>query len=105
MKRTPSLQDVLGKQKQLAPGLHPGIGLNQLKKLKCECGSETFTPCAMAYLASPLQAVSGLPTLVQIPQGFICTSCGKLNAFENPQDKTSKIDVSEESESGTEQKH
>ena len=101
MNQKKSLQDVFGKQKQLAPGLHPGIGLDQLHKLQCKCGNETFVPCSNAYLASPLQSKSGLPTLVQLPQGFVCTSCGAQNSFDDKntnldelKDKTSKNDVS-----------
>lgn len=70
------------KSKQLAPGIHPGIGLDSLKKLTCVCGHDTFIQCSNAYYASPLQSVSGMPTLVQLPQGFVCAGCGKKNEFD-----------------------
>ena len=83
------------KKPQIAPGVHPGIGLDQLKQLKCTCGSHLFIPCSHAYYASPFQSVTAMPTLVQVPQGFICSGCGKQNNFgkeaiQNDQEEESK---------------
>jgi len=80
----------------VAPGILPGIGLDQLKKLKCVCGNEVFIPCSGAYLASPLQSARGIPTLVQVPQGFVCSSCGKVNEYQQDiKEPTGKGGVSE----------
>lgn len=64
--------------KPLAPGLHQGIGLNDLKQITCECGSEIFIPALKVYLASPLQTTTGSQVVVQAPGGLICASCGKM---------------------------
>jgi len=80
-----NVKDILKQQRQkgsIAPGVHPGIGLDQLKQLRCTCGNELFIPCCHAYYASTLQSVTGTPTLVQVPQGFVCASCAKQNEFD-----------------------
>ena len=84
MSNKPPFHQVFKQQrsKQLSPAIHPGIGLDQLKKLTCVCGHDTFIACSHAYYASPLQSVNGLPTLVNLPQGFVCSSCGKQNEFD-----------------------
>ena len=70
--------------KAIAPGLHPGIGLDQLKPIQCTCGASTFLPCYTAYIASPLQTIAGNQMVVQSSSGLICASCGQKNTFKQP---------------------
>jgi len=78
--------------KPLAPGLHPGIGLDQLKAVQCECGGNTFIRCLQAYLASPLQTLNGNQLIVQVPSGLICTNCGKRNLISHSTKPVEKED-------------
>jgi len=69
-------------QKPSASGLLPGIGPNELKPIKCICGKSIFFPAVTAKFASRFQTDNGLPTLIQLPAGLICASCGKINKFD-----------------------
>lgn len=70
------------KQFQIAPGVHPGIKVSDLKPMQCVCGEKRFLPVSALHYASPLQATSGQPTIVQIQLGFTCISCGKINEYD-----------------------
>ena len=73
------MHDLFGGKPQIAPGVNPGITVDNLKSLKCKCGNALFLTAANIYYASPLQSVSGGPTLVQVPLGYWCTKCDKIN--------------------------
>lgn len=75
-------EQIFGKKHQIATGVHPGINADQLKPLKCQCGHDTFIGASEVRYASPLQATSGGPTLVQIAKGFLCAGCGQINKFD-----------------------
>jgi thiol-disulfide isomerase/thioredoxin len=73
------MHDLFGGKPQIAPGVNPGVNLDTLKALKCKCGNALFLAASNIYYASPLQSVSGGPTLVQVPLGYWCTKCDKIN--------------------------
>lgn len=81
-KKPKTVHDLFGGKPQIAPGVHPGITVDQLKPLLCKCKNALFLQASNVHFASPLQATSGGPTLVQVPLGFYCTSCEKLNDFD-----------------------
>lgn len=89
------MQGTPSKTPTFAPGLHPGISVNQLKKLYCKCGKEHFIQAVNVYYASPLQTQTGMPMLVQVPQGFVCTTCGSFNDFRKDDMEVAADDASQ----------
>ena len=81
-KKPKAVHDLFEGKPKIAPGVLPGITVDQLKPLLCKCGNALFLQGSNVHFASPLQAVSGGPTLVQVPLGFYCTACEKLNDFD-----------------------
>jgi len=81
-KKGRSVHSLFGGKPQIAPGVNPGVTVDQLKPLLCKCGNALFLQASNVYYASPLQAVSGGPTLVQVPLGFYCSTCEKINEFD-----------------------
>ncbi len=79
VKDSKKMHNLFGGRPQIAPGVNPGVSLDSLKPLKCKCGNALFLAASNIYFASPLQAVSGGPTLVQVPLGYWCTQCDKIN--------------------------
>lgn len=67
---------------QIAPMIIPGVRIDDLRKVACKCGKELFAQVFTIFFASPLQSVNGMPTIVQIPSGLICSTCGEINAFQ-----------------------
>lgn len=80
--KPPTGEELFGKSPRIAPGVNPGVTVNQLKPLTCQCGEALFLHGSNVYYASPLQSATATPTLVQVPLGFICTGCGELNKFD-----------------------
>jgi hypothetical protein len=80
--KPPTAKDLFGGKPQIAPGVNPGVTVDQLKPLTCQCGETLFLHGSNVYYASPLQSATATPTLVQVPLGFICTGCGELNKFD-----------------------
>lgn len=70
------------RQPQIAPGIMPGIRLDQLKRMHCKCGSEIFAPAVAVLYASRFQSTNGIPTLVQDAAGLVCAACGAVNAID-----------------------
>lgn len=83
--RPPTPEQLFGKKARIAPGVNPGVTVDQLKPLTCQCGERLFLHGSEVYYASPIQSATGTPTLVQVPLGFICTGCGELNKFDTSQ--------------------
>ena len=63
-------------QRTIAPGVLPGISMDQLKQSICKCGWKEFTPVFQVHFASQFQTVTGNIMAVQVPCGFICSACG-----------------------------
>lgn len=84
--------------KPLAPGLHQGVSLQDLKPIHCDnCGGETFIAAMSAYLASPLQTTTGSQLVVQVPAGFLCAKCGKFLGRKPAPNSTKEPDEKEDS--------
>ena len=83
------------KMQPVAPGILPGIGLDQLNQAICKCGSTMFTPVSMIFFASAFQTSTGTITAVNLPQGFGCIKCGKLNNYADKK-KEEKINDTEQ---------
>lgn len=73
------MHELFGGKPQIAPGVNPGVKVDDLKALKCKCGNALFLAASNIYYSSPLQSTSGGPTLVQVPLGYWCTTCDKVN--------------------------
>lgn len=68
----------------IAPNILPGVTIKDLRDIACKCGGIIFSPAHTVKYASPLQTRNSTPTMVQLPMGFVCTSCGEVNNFEDP---------------------
>lgn len=67
----------------IAPNILPGVKHSDLKAIVCNnCGADTFHPAHKLMVASRFQSVNGMPTLVQVPLGFACDACDKINPFD-----------------------
>jgi len=60
------------------------VNINNLPIIKCQCGCDVFLPAFKVRYASPLVTGQSSHTMVQVPAGYICTSCGLLNSLEAP---------------------
>ena len=66
----------------VAAGILPGVKWTDLADIACKCGKTQFTQSCGIKLASPLQSTKSIPTVVQLPVGFMCTSCNAVNDFD-----------------------
>ena len=66
----------------IAPAIMPGVRWSDLTDVTCQCGGNQFIAASAIKLASPLQSKKNMPTLVQLPVGFMCTSCNMVNNFD-----------------------
>lgn len=58
------------------------IQVNDLPQILCDCGEQVFAQAIVLRFASRLVSATGQPTVVQVPYGWVCTSCGMANNFE-----------------------
>ena len=57
------------------------INPNDLPSIECKCGNDIFVMAMQLRYANRLVSANGQPTVVQVPQGWVCSICGKANDF------------------------
>jgi len=67
------------------------ILIDALHEAKCVCGETNFVPVFKVRVANRFQSPSGQPMLMQIPNGFLCASCGLINNYDK--DTQKQIDM------------
>ena len=65
----------------LVPPQRQNVDLTALPQIECKCGGRMFSMGMELRYASRLVSNNGQPTVVQVPAGWICSTCGKANDF------------------------
>jgi len=65
----------------VSPPQRQHVDINDLPSIECKCGGNKFTMGMQLRYASRLVSQNGQPTVVQVPDGWVCVACGKPNDF------------------------
>lgn len=63
------------------PQQQANVNPADLPSIECKCGNGLFVMAMQLRYANRLVSANGQPTVMQVPQGWVCTNCGKANDF------------------------